>query len=423
MAALDFEATGAGDPTCYPTRVEGRVLETVSADPRLNVQKLLNIAVESSGRGPGAVAADMAKRLFGAQGLTPQEYFQFRLYDPAKSVDDKRAYLGARGSRRLNDLFNDLKTAPRFVDDKVLCGAMLRGLGTPAADLQAIAGGGRVAGARVLENPAAAAAFFANTAIYPLFCKPRFGSESCGALSVDGYDQTTGDLLLAGGRRAAAAAVAEEAMRAYPGGWLIQSRVTQHPALSAICGPAAATVRMVTARRDGQAAPFYALWKIPRVGAVADNFWRSGNMIAHLDVARGAVKRVQHSVGPDAADVSGHPDTGAVLDGIELPYWDDLRETVCAAADALPQLTMIGWDVAISIDGPVIIEANGAPMHTMYQHASGAGLLTPEVKALALEAKAVRAARRKHETAARKHSTRAKRARTAAALRAAKSHA
>ena len=39
---------------------------------------------------------------------------------------------------------------------------------------------------------------------------------------------------------------------------------------------------------------------------------------------------------------------------------------------------MIGWDVAISPEGPVIIECNDNPFHTLYQLSHGRGVLNPD---------------------------------------------
>lgn len=55
-----------------------------------------------------------------------------------------------------------------------------------------------------------------------------------------------------------------------------------------------------------------------------------------------------------------HPDTGVIFEGFQIPYWEDAKKLAVAAAEKLPELTYIKWDIAISETGPAIIEGNGA---------------------------------------------------------------
>jgi hypothetical protein len=56
--------------------------------------------------------------------------------------------------------------------------------------------------------------------------------------------------------------------------------------------------------------------------------------------------------------VAEHPTTGATIDGFQLPYWREARELVCRAARLFRPLRTIGWDVALTSSGPVLIEDN-----------------------------------------------------------------
>ena len=50
---------------------------------------------------------------------------------------------------------------------------------------------------------------------------------------------------------------------------------------------------------------------------------------------------------------------------------DRVREAFdlcCAAAKRLPQERYIGWDVAFSVNGPVIVEGNQYPGYGILQH-------------------------------------------------------
>ena len=41
-----------------------------------------------------------------------------------------------------------------------------------------------------------------------------------------------------------------------------------------------------------------------------------------------------------------------------IPWWTEAVELVCGAALRFPALRTLGWDVAITPDGPRVIEAN-----------------------------------------------------------------
>ncbi|MBP3653232.1 MAG: YdcF family protein, partial [Clostridia bacterium] len=55
-----------------------------------------------------------------------------------------------------------------------------------------------------------------------------------------------------------------------------------------------------------------------------------------------------------------HPDTGVALKGFVVPFIREAQQLVIRAASELPEVNFIAWDVAITPDGPAIIEGNGA---------------------------------------------------------------
>ena len=56
-------------------------------------------------------------------------------------------------------------------------------------------------------------------------------------------------------------------------------------------------------------------------------------------------------------DVFSHPDSGYVFKDFKIPYFDEVCELIMKATSVIPD-RYIGWDVAISDKGPIIIEAN-----------------------------------------------------------------
>jgi hypothetical protein len=56
-----------------------------------------------------------------------------------------------------------------------------------------------------------------------------------------------------------------------------------------------------------------------------------------------------------------HPTTKATIIGTRLPYWDDVRSLAAHARQAFNDRVIIGWDIAITGEGPIIVEGNRGP--------------------------------------------------------------
>ncbi|MFR0733141.1 MAG: sugar-transfer associated ATP-grasp domain-containing protein [Oscillospiraceae bacterium] len=56
-----------------------------------------------------------------------------------------------------------------------------------------------------------------------------------------------------------------------------------------------------------------------------------------------------------------HPVTGVAFRGYRLPFFREAVELCCQAAQVEPRLGYIGWDVAVTPDGPVLVEGNNLP--------------------------------------------------------------
>jgi hypothetical protein len=53
-----------------------------------------------------------------------------------------------------------------------------------------------------------------------------------------------------------------------------------------------------------------------------------------------------------------HPYTGAQISGETMPFWEEAKALVKRAARAFAMLPALGWDVGITDQGPMLIEAN-----------------------------------------------------------------
>ena len=63
-----------------------------------------------------------------------------------------------------------------------------------------------------------------------------------------------------------------------------------------------------------------------------------------------------------------HPTTNMELIGFEVPYFEEAKNLVKAAAKVIPEIRYVGWDIAIGENGPMIVEGNPLPGYDMPQN-------------------------------------------------------
>ena len=130
----------------------------------------------------------------------------------------------------------------------------------------------------------------------------------------------------------------------------------------------------MTVNENGTARPLYAVWKIPSPKAMSDNFWQDGSMIGAIDIETGEILRARTGSGLKGQDIETHPVSGKRLVGFQLPCFQDALALACQAHDVFPEFGILGFDMAITADGPAVVECNDNPFHTLFQIANQRGI-------------------------------------------------
>lgn len=139
---------------------------------------------------------------------------------------------------------------------------------------------------------------------------------------------------------------------------IIQEVIVQHDDINKINPYSINTIRMDTyINEEGHVEVLSALMRFGRKGSVVDNT-ASGGFIIYLDLETGRLgKYGMHFLDISNKTVYHHPDTKTKLDNFQIPLVSESVELVKYAALALGD-NLVGWDVGLTPDGPILIEGN-----------------------------------------------------------------
>lgn len=137
--------------------------------------------------------------------------------------------------------------------------------------------------------------------------------------------------------------------------YLLEAFIRQHPQIAAPNPTSVNTVRIVTARIGNNVMFVGAGLRCGGSGSFVDNLHNGGaaypiNLETGIISGPGLDYRAENSY-------IRHPSTGHIMPGIQIPYWDNLLDTVREASFLTP-IGYVGWDIAITESGIDVVEAN-----------------------------------------------------------------
>lgn len=139
--------------------------------------------------------------------------------------------------------------------------------------------------------------------------------------------------------------------------YIVQDRVKQHSKIGALCSSTLNTIRIQTVKaKDGSIIPFGPGLRIGRNGGIVDN-WAQGGIFVGIN-ENGTLMKYGYYKPQYGSITTEHPDSKIVFDGYEIPYFDEIVRCVTKLHNYLYRCHSIGWDVAITENGPVLIEGN-----------------------------------------------------------------
>jgi len=295
-----------------------------------------------------------------------RDYYRFEFYKSDASMEEKSLYLGPNGSRYWpfegNSLYFDRLFVIKSLQKSLLMGAELP---TPKMLFKV----GQKYPINTLDKFAAAL----RQIKVPILTKFDGGG---GGVDIFALDPAENGFLCDGN-----AVDAEWIWNKYASrmarGFFVEERIYNHPDLAALNPDSLNTLRlMVVKTANGQWHFLKPLLKIGRAGSAVDNL-SMGGMFSKLDengVAGPAYCKY------DDTEYDCHPDTGEKIIGFQVPYYREALELAEFASQTVGFMGTLAWDMGVTPDGPMIIEANAAWRFEALQQRLGP-LLTPEIAA------------------------------------------
>lgn len=141
------------------------------------------------------------------------------------------------------------------------------------------------------------------------------------------------------------------------GDLLIEEVLTNHKDIEALHPQSLNTVRLITLRHPGgRYELFRAFLRIGTGNMTVDNYNKGaiGVMINNNGQLKGIGITQDYTQSP----YTSHPDSHIFFDSFQLPFWQETTELVLAMHKKCGRICGIGWDIAITPSGPVLVEAN-----------------------------------------------------------------
>jgi hypothetical protein len=146
-------------------------------------------------------------------------------------------------------------------------------------------------------------------------------------------------------------------------GYLVTEFVRQHGYAEQIFPEATNTIRIhsIVDPNSGEISLLRASHRFGSPKSIPTDNWSRGGYVAPIDIDTGEIGRLIVLDDPPRSRPQRHPETGAQVAGVTVPYWEELCDLVREAAELHRYAPFVGWDVAVTDEGPLLVEANARP--------------------------------------------------------------
>ncbi|MHB1355646.1 MAG: sugar-transfer associated ATP-grasp domain-containing protein [Anaerolineae bacterium] len=154
----------------------------------------------------------------------------------------------------------------------------------------------------------------------------------------------------------------------------VEEPIKQHHNLHRLNPYSVNTIRVMTINTGTNVDVLGAVLRCSVGGNRVDNMF-AGGIGAPLDIATGQVsgRAMTNSLWNPSYDQ--HPDTHEPVLGFRVPLWDEVIGLARDAAMVVPSVRTVGWDIAVTNTGAVLVESNDNWNVVLWQISTGKGQL------------------------------------------------
>jgi hypothetical protein len=287
--------------------------------------------------------------LWFREGVDPPSYYAQDLYKPGRLALASGYLTRFETKNGLMTALNARRTRPEGgheMNNKALFSTLCRNANVAHAAILAESGEGEVQWRIEPE-----------TIDYDLFCKRRKGMGAKGTRTF----RYLGDHRFADCKaRVLSIWEIEAQLAALKTPMLVQPWLRNHAALADIARDSLLTVRVISCLNEDDE-PEVCLAML-RLLTVLEPAWRhlpDGEYAAPIDLKTGALGILTgDSMATSVTRLQRHPVTGAKIEGRFMPHWEATQALALQLHRHVRHRVMVGWDIAITPEGPVMLEGN-----------------------------------------------------------------
>lgn len=145
---------------------------------------------------------------------------------------------------------------------------------------------------------------------------------------------------------------------------VLEEIIIQNDELNRINNASINTLRIISVNDNGDVSIVGAYLRIGNDNKFVDNF-NSGGMAVPITIEDGTI--VYKALDKENNLYEYHPISKEKIVGFTIPMWEEVKSLVKKLALVVPEVGVVGWDIALTDKGPDIVEGNDFPGHDIYQ--------------------------------------------------------
>ncbi|MGF1760324.1 hypothetical protein L4D76_20830 [Photobacterium sagamiensis] len=287
-------------------------------------------------------------------GCIPMQYYTHDFYsaDCTLSLEEMKNYIpGYYFYKVLYPHYDDIAYANAILEDKSVMNCLFTGLGFPQSQILFLKKGNVLFDAQgSVVNQERFDDVIGTLNCDKIFIKPINGRGGKGILiakyCVDGIYTVANKPL------------SHLLIKELAGNYVIEPSIKQIDYIDKIYPHSVNTLRAITKRDDnGKITLIGMTLRMGNSGREIDN-GSAGGFLIGINLETGTAIRDYASYNYGIEKFVSHPDTDFVFSELQIPDWNNIKEQILGFAQQFVFLDLVGWDIAITEHGALVIEAN-----------------------------------------------------------------